>query len=309
MAESTGAAATQRIITVLQVLADHPRRGVNVYDLLSQVGSYSGSEDSQRDQLSRDLRHLRREGFVIDNIAEDGEEACYLLRPGDDRVRVAFTKEQLFQLQRAAVRVGVDRLAPMVEGGAAAAEASPGPVIDDLEVPAALTEVQRAVTTRAKVRFDYSGRTRTIHPYGLRMAARGWVLEGWEEEAGQAKVFSLQKMVHVRIDRPGTASPPERSTRPTLDPLRFELDAPVKAVLQVPQRFRAAVDAMLHSPLLVEPGPPVAGEASDLLHYEVTNHANFLFRVLRLDERVVLLGGEELRKKLQQMLLQITEVQ
>lgn len=302
-----GTAATQRIITVLQVLADHPKRGINVYDLLSLVGSYNGTDDGQRDQLSRDLRHLRREGFVIDNVADEGEEARYVLRPGDDRVRVAFTPEQLFELQRAAVLVGVDGLASLVDGRGAEA-GSAGPIIGDLRVPAALGEVQRAVTTRAKVRFEYSGRTRTIHPYGLRMAPRGWVLEGWEEESGQAKVLSLQKMVGVRIDRPGTASPPERAVRPTLDPLRYQLDDPVEAVLQVPVRFRSEVDAMLRHPLRAEPGPVVEGDATELLYHEVTNHTNFLVRVLRLDERVVLLGGKQLRKELRQMLVRIAEV-
>lgn len=309
MVDSAVTAAVQRIITVLQVLADHPRRGINVYELLAQVGSYNGTEDSQRDQLSRDLRNLRGAGFVIDNLAQEGDEARYILRPGDDRVRLAFSKEQLFQLQRAAVLVGVDRLGPLDPGENESEQAAAAPVIDDLQVPGALGQVQRAVTTRAKIRFDYSGKTRTVHPYGLRMASRGWVLEGWEEEAGQAKVFSLQKMVDVRIDRPGTASPPERSARPTMDPLRFELDDPVDAVLQVPQRFRTQVDAMLHHPLRVEPGPASEGEPTQLLHYRVTNHANFLFRVLRLDERAVLIGGPDLREELRQMLLRVMEVQ
>lgn len=308
MTESVVTSAMQRIITVLQVLADHPKRGINVYDLLADVGSYKGTEDSQRDQLSRDLRHLREAGFVIDNLADEGEEARYVLRPGDDRVRLAFTREQLFQLQRAAVLVGVDRLAPLDADLADPAQTAAAPLIDDLQVPSALGEVQRAVSTRAKVRFDYSGKTRTVHPYGLRMAKRGWVLEGWEQESGQGKVFSLQKMVNVRIDRPATASPPERAARPTMDPLRFELDDPAAAVLQVPQRFRAEVDALLHHPLRVEPGPPSEGEPTELLHYDVTNRTNFLYRVLRLDERVVLIGGPELREELHQMLLRITEV-
>ena len=132
--------------------------------------------------------------------------------------------------------------------------------------------------------------------------------EGWEEESGQAKVFSLHRMVEVRIDRPGTASPPERATRPTLDPLRFQIDDPAEALLEVPTRFRQQVDAVLHHPLRVEPGPMAGGEPTELLHYTVTNHANFLVRVLRLDERVRLLGGEELRIGMQRMLRELLEV-
>jgi predicted DNA-binding transcriptional regulator YafY len=304
-----GTAATQRIITVLQVLADHPKRGINVYDLLKGVAVYVGTEDSQRDQLSRDFRQLRKEGHVIENIAGEGEEARYRLVPGDDRVRVAFSPEQLFQLQRGAVLVGVEGLGAEEAPASTPTRQRSHPDIDIPPVPGALGDVQRAVTTRAQVRFDYSGKTRTVHPYGLRIAPRGWVLEGWEQESEQSKTFSLQRMSAVRIGRPGTAAAPERAERPTLDPLRYRIDPPAPAQLRVPVRFREQVDAVLHHPLRDEPGPEVEGEATQVLHYTVTNHTNFLVRVLRLDTRVVLLGGDGLRTALQTMLLRLSEVQ
>ena len=309
MANNRSEEATVRIISVLQVLADQPMRGVEVTDLVSRAGGYSGTPDSQKDALSRDLRHLRKCGFEIDNLAGEGEEARYRLKPGDDRIRVAFAKDQLFQLQRAAVLVGVDRLALAREEPASPGHGAGGPVIEDVHVPAVLGDVQRAVTSGAVAKFAYSGRDRTVHPYGLRVAPRGWVLEGWEQESGQAKVFSLQKMGRVRIGLPGTAAPPERSGRPTLDPLRFEIDQPAQAVLEVVTRFRPQVDAVLHEPLHAEPGPPVAGEATELLHYRVTNHTNFLVRVLRLDERVRLLGDDILRAALGKMLVALREVE
>ena len=306
MVDSKGASAMQRIMTVLQVLADRPVTGIDVSDLLAAVGLYGGEPDSQKDSLSRDLRHLRKVGFVIDNTAGEGEDARYMLQPGDDRVRVAFTKEQLFQLQRAAVLVGVDRLAGI-------ATSPPGgfpeaPLIDDVRVPSVLGDVQRAVASRALVKFDYSGQPRTVHPYGLRMARRGWVLEGWEQESGRAKVFNLQRVGSVRIGVPGTASPPERSARPTLDPLRFEIDEPAQALVRVSTRFRQQVEAVLHLPLRVEPGPAADGEPTEDLHYRVTNHTNFLARVIRLDERVLLVGDAALREGLRQMLTHLADV-
>jgi predicted DNA-binding transcriptional regulator YafY len=308
MADTRAADAMQRIITLLQVLADHPVQGVPVDALLGQVGSYHGKPDSQRDMLGRDLKHLRRVGCVIDNVAGEGADARYVLRPGDDRIRVTFEPAQLFQLQRAAVLVGGDRLGAFVSDPEAAT-AGEAPVIEDLTVPSVLDEVQRAVTTRALVKFDYAGRSRTVHPYGLRVAPRGWVLEGWEQESGIAKVFNLQRMKAVQIGRPDTASPPERSARPTLDPLRYEIDEPVAAELQVSTRFRHQVDAELHHPLTVRPGPEVAGEPTEILEYRVTNHLNFAIRVLRLDERVTLLGGDEIRALVADMLRLLLEVE
>ncbi len=308
MGDTRGAAATQRIINVLQILTEHPGRGVEASDLIEQSGGFAGTPESQRDALSRDLRNLRRVGFDIVNLAGDGADARYLLRPGDDRVRVAFTRQQLFELQRAAVLVGVDRLRA-ADADPSAAELGDVPQIEPVRVPEVLGEVQRAVATRAVVKFDYSGKRRTVHPYGLQMATRGWVLDGWEEGSGQSKLFSLQKMASVAIGRPETASPPERSARPTLDPLRFAVDDPVEAVLRVGTRFRAQVDGMLHHPLLVEPGGDVAGEPTELLHYTVTNHMNFVVRVLRLDERVELLGGDTIRAVLRSVLRALAEVQ
>jgi predicted DNA-binding transcriptional regulator YafY len=307
MADTRAAEAMQRIITLLQVLAEHPVQGVAVDALLEQVGSYSGKPDSQRDMLGRDLKHLRRVGCVIDNVAGEGADARYVLRPGDDRIRVTFEPAQRFQLQRAAVLVGGDRLGAFVSDPEAAA--GEAPVVEDLTVPSVLDDVQRAVTTRALVKFDYAGRPRTVHPYGLRVAPRGWVLEGWEQESGIAKVFNLQRMRAVQIGRPNTASPPERSTRPTLDPLRYEIDEPVTAELQVPTRFRHQVDAELHHPLTVRPGPEAAGEPTEILQYRVTNHLNFGIRVLRLDERVTLLGGDEIRALVADMLRALLEVE
>jgi predicted DNA-binding transcriptional regulator YafY len=308
MADARAAEAMQRIITLLQVLAEHPVQGVPVDALLDQVGGYTGKPDSQRDMLGRDLRHLRRVGCVIDNVAGEGADAQYVLRPGDDRVRVTFEPAQLFQLQRAAVLVGGDRLGAFVADPEAAAAAD-APVIEDLKVPSVLDQVQRAVTTRALVKFDYAGRSRTVHPYGLRVARRGWVLEGWEQESGIAKVFNLQRMKALQIDRPDTAAAPERSTRPTLDPLRYEIDEPVSAVLQVPTRFRHQVDAELHHPLTARPGPEVAGEPTEILEFRVTNHLNFAIRVLRLDERVTLLGGDRIRSVVAEMLQALMEVE
>ena len=308
MADTRAAEAMQRIITLLQVLAEHPVQGVAVDALLEQVGSYSGKPDSQRDMLGRDLKHLRRVGCVIDNIAGEGADARYLLRPGDDRIRVTFEPAQRFQLQRAAVLVGGERLGAFVSDPKAVT-AGEGPVIEDLTVPSVLDDVQRAVTSRALVKFDYAGRPRTVHPYGLRVAPRGWVLEGWEQESGIAKVFNLQRMKAVQIGRPDTASPPERSSRPTLDPLRYEIDEPVTAELQVPTRFRHQVDAELHHPLAARPGPEVAGEPTEILEYRVTNHLNFGIRVLRLDERVTLLGGDEIRSLVADMLRALLEVE
>lgn len=307
MADSRVPEAMQRIFTLLQVLADHPEHGIAARALLDQVGSYPGTPDSQRDMLGRDLKHLRRVGCVIDNVAEPGTDARYLLRPGDDRVRVAFEPEQRFQLHRAAVLVGSSGLGEYADGEAP--QTATAPVIEGLAVPDVLGDVQRAVRTRAMVRFDYAGKARTIHPYGLQVAARGWVLEGWEQESGQSKAFSLQRMHALQIDRPGTARPPERSTRPTLDPLRFEIDPPVAAELRVPVRFREQVDAELHEPVDVQVGPEMDGEPTQILHYQVTNHLNFAVRVLRLDTRATLLGGAQIRSVVSDMLRALTEVE
>ena len=63
--------AMERLARILAVLDDRSSQGVGA-ERLVEVAQYGGDETNQKDQLSLDLRRLRKQGWQIDNIAADG---------------------------------------------------------------------------------------------------------------------------------------------------------------------------------------------------------------------------------------------
>ena len=299
-------AATQRIITLFQVLSDHGKPGASAKQLISEVG-YGKNYDSARDQLIRDIRHLRSAGFRIDSIGGEGAEGRYRLVPTDDRIVMRFSPEERAELNRAAILVKAEGLSGIGVSEELRPAEPTGPQISPPQVPETLTLVQRAVALAALVKFEYAGKRRTVDPWGLSVAQRGWVLYGFERDSGQEKTFSLQRMSSVKIGGPGTAERPDRAERPTLDPRRWRKDQPVTAQVWVPEEF--LVDALrdLHEPQAQEPAER-SGAAGHLLTYEVTNHVYFCWLVLQLDRRVILVGGAEIRAVLAKLLVGLLEV-
>jgi hypothetical protein len=107
------------------------------------------------------------------------------------------------------------------------------------------------------------------------------------------KSFAVVRMENLEIGAPGSAQAAEEVDRPGLDPITWEVDPPVQAVLACPG-YTEDVIAML------------GGEAvGDEVHVQVTNRLIFLARVVELGSRVRLVGPEELRDELRGLLLEV----
>ena len=91
--------AYNRLLELALVLTDARGVGVRTDDLIARLGYDSG--ESGKRTLIRDLDDLRASGLEIDNTADPGEEARYVIRPGDVRLRVEFTPAQRTALQSA----------------------------------------------------------------------------------------------------------------------------------------------------------------------------------------------------------------
>ena len=262
MADSKGAEAMQRIMTVLQVLADRPAHGIDVGrpagrgravrrrpgqpEGLPQPGPAAPAQGRLRDR-----QHRRRgRGGAL--------RAPARRRPGAGGV-----------LQGAALPAAARR-GPGRGRSPAAASREPslpgaptnGPLIDDVQVPSVLGDVQRAVASRALVKFDYSGLPRTVHPYGLRMAPRrlGPGGLGAGVRAGQGLQPAADRFGPHRAA--GHRQPPGALDAADPGPAAVrDRRAGRGAVLRVSTRFRGQVDAVLHLPLRVEPGPEVGRRA------------------------------------------------
>jgi predicted DNA-binding transcriptional regulator YafY len=280
--------AVQRLVALCRVLGEHPELGLPAEAILDSAGYTAPNPDSRKDMLSRDIRQLRALGLRIENVAGPGQDARYRLIPGDDRIRVQLTAAEQLALRSANV------------GGAGPADEIAPP-----RVAGALDLVQRAVASNAVIRFQYSGRPRVLHPYGLTPGDRGgWLCHGWEQGPQAAKSFAVGKMRGVSIDPPGSADAPPLAGIPTLDPFRFAIDPPSVAELEVLEAYLDEVVADLHEPhRSAGPVPGAHGQAVRLLTYEVTNRRYFVHRVLRLGERVRLVGDATMRAALAAMLV------
>lgn len=283
---------TQRLVSLTVALVNAESAGVPALRLANALG-YQGIDASRREALARDIGKLRGIGIAIDNVARSGDEARWVLRPGDSRIAVRFTPEQRTQLARAALRAGLGMAAALTDA------AVPDPDAERVTVapvarPDALDEAIRAVSARCVLRCTYNGKRRTVDPTGVRRSSGGWVLTGFDRSRGAARSFYVARMTGVSLDDPGTAREfPDLAER-GIDPLTWAVDPPLTARLAVPSQFRGDVERLLGPRLQ----PAAASDGTDVVAVPVTNRWVFLARVIELGERVTLVGPDELRADL-----------
>lgn len=266
----TNRKAISRLIDVALALTDAGRVGVTTPDLLDRIG-YADGEAGKR-ALIRDLEDLRGIGLEIVNAAEAGEDARYVLKPGDVRLRLEFTPEQRTAL-----------LAALATGRKTVA-------VDETPLPVDLERVQEAVRRRCLMSFRYNGTRRRVDPYSYRWYRRDVLVLGRDRQDTIVKSFSVRRMLDIEIDSPNTADVPEDSPAPSLDPITWPIDPPVEAVLFCPG-FTDDVVALL------------GGEArGDTVRVLVTNRLVFFARLFELGSRARLDGPAELRAELRDRL-------
>ena len=92
----------QRMVMVTSILSAAGPHGRPALELAEAIG-FRGTDESKREQLARLVRDLQVVGVDVANAAELGQEARWVLRRGDSRIRLAFSPEQLAELARAAL--------------------------------------------------------------------------------------------------------------------------------------------------------------------------------------------------------------
>lgn len=268
----TQAKAYQRLLDLALTLTSGGKVGVYSPDLMARVG-YDDTDAGKR-AFMRDLDDLRATGLEIENASGPGEEARYVVRPGDVRWRVEFTPAQ-----RTAVQAAL-----------AAASAAGTVTVHRRDLPVDLDRVREAVRRRCVMYFDYNGRSRVVDPQSWEWSGHDLVVTGWEPEASMIKSFAVVRMGNLEIGAPGSAQPLPDVERPGLDPITWQVDPPVTAVLSCPG-FADDVISLVGGT-----------QAGDEVHVEVTNRLIFLARVVELGSRVRLVAPEVLRDSLRELL-------
>ena len=280
--------ALERLVKLIALLPDPGSVGKPALELAEEL-ELTGSDKSKRDVLARDIRNLRKQGVEINNISPEGEEARYILVPGDSRVRLAFPESERAELARAALLAANPDV--LRELGTPDDQAEVGV---ELHLPQAsdLDLVLRALGARCRLRFSYNGKDRDVTAISLHLWRGGWTITGIDTATQSERTFALRRMTKVSIDEPGTVATARHPQRNSTDPLTWQLDAAITAELETPKEFAADVVDLLHG----ETSPATESDWV-VVRAEVTNRRAFFFRLIELGTRVKLIGPEDLRQQ------------
>ncbi len=245
------------------------------------------------DQLARELRHLRNQGWQIDNIADPGEPGRYRMVTVDNRLRVRLTPAQQRALQRAVLLADRQEIGQRLGLPADQTPAEVTPSLRTSEPDDQLATVLGAVRRRCRLRFRYGGRAREVHPESVRHQNARWYLRAVEVGGDEAKLFVVARMSEVERDVPGTADPVEGERTLALHPMQWKVDPPVQVTVRLEAAYRPDAERWLGTPVDArEDGDDVE------LTYEVTNREALRVRLYDLGSRVRLVGPEEVRREL-----------
>ena len=300
----------ERLVRLMAVLSEAGEAGEPSSKLI-EVAGFAGDEAG--DQLAREFRYLRNQGWQIDNIAPPGTEARWRLTVGDSRLRLSLDARQQKALQRAvlladradlAARLGVDDKVASPEAEARLRQPAS---VDGLDVAI------RAVQRRALLRFRYNGRPRVVHPASVRHQNGQWYVSGREDGVVQETVdgvkhFVFARMSDLALDVPGSAEHVEPVQRMTLHPLRWPMDAPCEVTIEVMAEYVPDVVRWLQEPTRNEApanGGSRGGAGVRRLTYTVTHRAAMRARLYLLGECVRVLGPDDFRDE---MLAELAEM-
>ncbi|WP_460851701.1 WYL domain-containing protein [Nocardioides montaniterrae] len=286
----------ERLVRIAAVLRAHPQQGVPAETLIAVAG-FTGEGDPGT-QLKREINHLNKQGWQIENIAPPGSPAIWRMTSVDNRLRLRLTPEQQTALRRAVLladrddlveRLGLpDSARPSTVDAAMAADAAEG------ASSAALSAALAGVRGRRLLRFSYKGRPRVVHPESVRTQNNRWYLCGVEDadlEAGLVKRFVVTRMGEVELDAPGSAQPIASVRHIGLHPMSWEIDEPVDVQLRTSPDHEPDVRRWLGTPS----GVRVEPDGSVTMTYRVTNRSALHARLFELGRRVQLIGPADVR--------------
>ncbi len=285
----------ERVVRIAAVLRAAGEKGVP-RDRLLAVSGFDGADGPS--QLGRELRHLTRQGWLIENIAETGEDAVYRMTTVDNRLRVRLTPEQLSALRRAVLLADRDDLVERLGLPADSKPAEVAPPALDGTTSGPMSEVVRAVRDHCVLRFGYKGTPRVVHPQTLRSQNGTWYLRGIEDHAlgdgGAVKTFVVSRMSDPEAGATGSATQVGTVRHAGLHPMTWEIDEPVDVVLSSPARFAPDVARWLGEPVETSSAPG-AEDDEVLLTYRVTNRSALRARLNELGTRVRVVGPPDVR--------------
>ena len=299
-------AVVERLINLLAFLLDSDRP-VTARQIRDKVAGYGNRSDQAfRRMFERDKDSLRRLGISMELRATDRWEVEWGYVIPDENYRTidpGFTEEERTALALAVHMVrsggwpaGSDALLKL--GGARFVQ-SGAPVGADLGLGSnMLGLVFHAVLERARLRFEYRGRTRSLAPYGMRHQRGHWYFAGAEpEHPGSVRTYRLDRATEMEVVGPSGAfeRPRDFSARDILSHLPWE---------QGPERSLARVRCDADVAWWAENRFPDARvvdhgrDGSIVLDIPYSVRDSFIDLILDMDDAAVILDPPDLRADL-----------
>ena len=278
--------AMQRLARILAVLDDAGVVGATT-DRLLKVAEYGG-QAAPEDQLSLDLRNLRKQGWQIENLSPRGEAGRYRMVSGDNRLHIKLSAPQRAALQRAVLLAERADLAKRLGVRPAAVPEGIGSIKIRKQKGDKLSLALQSVQLRSRIKFTYKGTPRLVHPGTVRFQNYKWYLSGIEDGADLVKHFVVSEMSAIALEPPGTAAEVPSVRRIPLHPLRWEVDEPTTVTLRTTRDFVPDVVRWLN-----EPDSQVERDGAVDLTYTVTHRQAFRARLYVLGPRVTIAQGAE----------------
>jgi predicted DNA-binding transcriptional regulator YafY len=240
---------TARVLAVLEVLQSGGTR--TAADLAARVGVDERT-------LRRYIEHLLDLEVPVESVR--GRYGGYRLAPGFRMPPLMLTDEEalavLVSLETgqpvpaaAAAAAKVRRVLPRALAGRLEGLLAPiGFTAPGAEGPALLLTLASAARDRRPVTIDYSGRSRTLHPYGIVAHHGRWYVTGADSASGEVRTFRLDRIAAATVlagtfEVPDGFSPVEQVTSVSY---RHEVSVVVDGPAELIRRRLSVSGATVH---------------------------------------------------------------
>lgn len=283
----------ERLVKMLAVLQDAGADGVGQEKLIDAAG-FTGTPESCRRMVNREIGNLRRGGWEIENIADAGENARYVLKARDTLVGVDLSPRHQAELARVVRMSALDGFSEYVSTRKVMPE--PTAVVRDPSYPSPdeqqLMLCISAAAKRCRLSFTYKRRYRAVNPRVVHPGPSGWYLAGCEDGETVEKLFAVARMTDLTLDAPGTAHLPAQARRSSFDPATWEVDPPVHVTIEASPAFAGQVAMTLRATDQHDHDGQVR------MTVRVTNRSAFRRRLYGLGRRVRVIGPDEVREEI-----------
>jgi len=294
--------ALTRLVELLTLLAEAGPDGVTQGAITAKVKFGANTDDDARTMLRRDIRKLKKLGWVFRKTGL-GKSGRYQLVGQDPRVAILLNSEELAEVARAVSNAGKD---PADFGvGVPLFGATKEAKDDRASAHFSLEELMHAHKYQCLVEATYRGQPRTLHIDTVRRKPGGaWLVAARESHNATQKQFIIDRFEGaITIREPGSASSPQPDMT-DMNPLGIVQGVAVDAVVETTAEFETRVVRELGQPRLRQ-------SDGDTIRLTVPVHNRWLWqqRLYQLGTRVRLIGPEGLRADIRQDLLQYTRLE